>query len=254
MMTLASQVGIQTAEVALVPTSAIENLPAEFADDRSNALIVKRFDRTPDGGRIHIEDFNQVYDQYPAAKYKNYSYGNMAGDIWRVLGESALIEFVRRLVFNAGIGNADMHLKNWSVIYPDGRKPELAPAYDFVSTIEYIEDRHMALSIAGEKDTKRLDGDLLARFASKAQIPTSYVMEVAKEAAEKLVTAWRRIKNDLPLDDEARKKIDVQLEYVPLTQQFIRHSSQVRAAVTGPARRGRPPKSRAVTEIGETAL
>ncbi|MBB5536239.1 serine/threonine protein kinase HipA of HipAB toxin-antitoxin module [Rhizobium giardinii] len=30
-----------------------------------------------------------------------------------------------------------MHLKNWSVIYPD-RRTALAPAYDFVATIAYI--------------------------------------------------------------------------------------------------------------------
>lgn len=244
MMTLASEVGIDAAQVALVPTGSIQNLPAELAGDKSRSLAVKRFDRTSDGGRIHIEDFNQVYAQFPEAKYRNYSYGNMAGDIWRVLGESALVEFVRRLVFNAGIGNADMHLKNWSLIYPDGAAPQLAPAYDFVSTIQYIDDRQMALSIAGEKDTKAFDIDLLARFASKARVPLSPLVEVAMQTAEKLVAAWRRMKNDLPLDEEARRKIDEQLEYVPLTRQFIR-SSTIPALAGNPAhrRRGRPPRA-----------
>jgi serine/threonine-protein kinase HipA len=45
------------------------------------------------------------------------------------------VEFLRRLVFNALIGNADMHLKNWSLIYPARRRAALAPAYDFVSTV-----------------------------------------------------------------------------------------------------------------------
>ena len=36
-------------------------------------------------------------------------------------GEAGTVEFVRRLVFNALIGNGDAHLKNWSLIYPDGR-------------------------------------------------------------------------------------------------------------------------------------
>ncbi|WP_405233171.1 HipA domain-containing protein [Lentisalinibacter salinarum] len=37
-------------------------------------------------------------------------------------------EFVRRLTSKALIGNADMHVKNWSVIYPDRRTARLAPA------------------------------------------------------------------------------------------------------------------------------
>jgi serine/threonine-protein kinase HipA len=244
MMTLASEVGIEVAEVALVPTNTIQNLPTEFADDTSNSLIVRRFDRTIEGGRIHIEDFNQVYAQYPAAKYNNYSYGNMAGDIWRVVGEKALSEFIRRLVFNAGIGNADMHLKNWSLIYPDGRTPMLSPAYDFVSTIQYMDDRKMALSIAGEKDTRELNIGLLARFSSKARIPVNYVIETAIGTAERLVSSWRSLKNDLPLEGDARKRIDEQLEYVPLTRQFIQNTTMHAAASNSRhKRRGRPPKS-----------
>ncbi len=241
MMTLASEIGIAVAEVALVPTNTIENLPVGFANDKSNSLIVKRFDRTSEGGHIHIEDFNQVYAQFPAAKYKNYSYGNMAGDIWRVVGVSDLIEFVRRLVFNAGIGNADMHLKNWSLIYPDGKTPKIAPGYDFVSTLQYIDDRRMPLSIAGEKDTKELDQNLLTRFASRAHLPTSLVVETATQTAEKLVTAWRKMKDDLPLDDGARKRIDEQLKYVPLTRQFLEDRPIPPTAHKRP--RGRPRKT-----------
>jgi serine/threonine-protein kinase HipA len=51
-----------------------------------------------------------------------------------------MAEFILRLVFNAAIGNADMHLKNRSVTYPNTRTPHLALAYDFVSTIAYMND------------------------------------------------------------------------------------------------------------------
>lgn len=49
------------------------------------------------------------------------SYANVARVLWLESGERAIVEFTRRLVFNALIGNADAHLKNWSGIYPDGR-------------------------------------------------------------------------------------------------------------------------------------
>jgi serine/threonine-protein kinase HipA len=221
MMTLAHEVGIDVAEVGLVPTKDVDGLPAELQRETANSLYVRRFDRTPEGERIHIEDFNQVYGQFPDDKYRNYSYTNMAGDIWRILGEADLLEFVRRLVFSAAIGNADMHLKNWSVTYPDGRKPKLAPGYDFVSTIAYIDDRKMSLSIAKEKDTKFLDEQLLERFAAKARIPTKIVLDTALAIAERTVNAWEKHSSELPIGKETRDKIDEQLRYVPLTRRFM---------------------------------
>lgn len=222
MMRLAGTVGIEVAEAGLIPTKEIEGLPREMKNDNSNSLYVKRFDRSPNGGRIHVEDFNQVYGQYPAAKYKNFSYGNMAGDIWRVLGERGLAEFVRRLVFNAAIGNADMHLKNWSLIYLDGKTPQLAPGYDFVSTIQYSSfDERMALSMAKEKDPQYLDTELLERFAIRARVPSMLVIETGLETAERIVKAWAQLKSDLPLDAESKERIDQQLKYVPITRRFL---------------------------------
>jgi serine/threonine-protein kinase HipA len=132
-----------------------------------------------------------------------------------------------------------MHLKNWALIYPEGRKPQLAPAYDFVSTIQYSDDRRMALSIAGEKDTKKI------RCRLTCSLRLNHVVEVTIQAAEKFVTAWRRMKNDLPLDDEARNKIDEQLASVPLTSRFLQGNPVPVAATGNPAhnRRGRPPKT-----------
>ncbi|HJX84421.1 MAG TPA: HipA domain-containing protein, partial [Candidatus Angelobacter sp.] len=226
MMKLAVDVGIEVAEVGLIPTKDIENLPKELANDKSNSLYVKRFDRTTEGKRIHIEDFNQVYAQFPEAKYKRFSYGNMAGDIWRVLGQKGLAEFIRRLIFSAAIGNADMHLKNWSLIYPDSKNPQLAPGYDFVSTIRYIEDTTMALSIAREKDTKFLDDDHLKRFAAKAQIPGHLVLDTALETAEKFIEVWRRMGPELPLDNEMRERINERIKYIPLTRKLLLGGSE----------------------------
>ncbi|MEO8735394.1 MAG: HipA domain-containing protein [Edaphobacter sp.] len=133
------------------PFGQDSGIPVPRQQLKGNAYYIRRFDRGPNGKRIHIEDFNQLYEQFPEAKYKNYSYTNMATDLWRLTDEVQFAEFVRRLIFNAGIGNNDMHLKNWSLMYPDRRTPQLAPAYDFVSTVHYIADDRLALSIAKEK-------------------------------------------------------------------------------------------------------
>jgi serine/threonine-protein kinase HipA len=218
MMEFARSVGIQVPEIGLMPLDKIPGVPVPWQQLRGNAYYIRRFDRGPNGKRIHIEDFNQLYGQFPEAKYKNYSYTNMATDLWRLTDEVQFAEFVRRLVFNVGIGNNDMHLKNWSLIYPDGRSPQLAPAYDFVSTVPYIADDRLALSIAKEKAPNQLNLELLERFARKAQVPNKLVVDTARETAEKMMTLWPKLQKELPLDRATRLQIAAHMKTIPLLQ------------------------------------
>jgi len=45
-----------------------------------------------------------------------------------------LVNFMEQVLFSFVTGNADMHLKNFSLIYHPGIGPVLAPAYDLVAT------------------------------------------------------------------------------------------------------------------------
>ncbi|HEV3421277.1 MAG TPA: HipA domain-containing protein [Candidatus Acidoferrum sp.] len=216
MMTLAREVGIDVPEFGLMPVGSIANLPPEFADDKSNAYFIRRFDRGPDGERIHAEDFNQIYGQYPEQKYEQHGYTGMAKDIWALLGERGLTEFIRRVIFNAAIGNADMHLKNWSLLYRDGRMPTLAPGYDYVSTMRYLPERGLGLPLARTKDVSGLDNELLEKASVQAGVPRGLVKDVAHETARSFMQAWSQHKAGLPIDDVGRRKIDEQLKLVPL--------------------------------------
>jgi serine/threonine-protein kinase HipA len=216
MMTLAREVGIDVPEFGLIPVSSIGSLPAEFAEDKTNAYFIRRFDRGPDGERIHAEDFNQIYGQYPEKKYEQYGYTGMAKDLWALLGEKGLTEFIRRIVFNAAIGNADMHLKNWSLLYRDGRTPTLSPGYDYVSTMRYLPERDLGLPLARTKDVSRLDDELLEKASVQAGVPRGLVKDVAHETARSFIQAWSQHKAGLPIDDLGRGKIDEQLRIVPL--------------------------------------
>ena len=126
MMTLAREVGIDIPELKLVDLKGIEGLPSDITSMDGKALAIRRFDRSPEG-RIHVEDFAQVLGLYPERKYERASYRNIAQALWIRSGEEAIVEFMRRLIFTVLIGNADMHLKNWSLIYPDQVTPNLAP-------------------------------------------------------------------------------------------------------------------------------
>ena len=216
MMDFAKRIGIATPEFGLIAGSKIEGLPKGLKAD-AQTYYVKRFDRTADGGRIHIEDFNQIYGQFPDDKYDNWSYNNVAGDIDRVMGEEDVREFVRRLVFNVLIGNMDMHLKNWSVIYEDGRRPRLSPGYDFVSTVVYPSiERRLALSIGGTKIPQEVDHERLARFADKARISGVMVKQETSETVERMKAAWPELKKQSSLTKETLKGIESHMESVPL--------------------------------------
>jgi serine/threonine-protein kinase HipA len=146
----------------------------------------------------------------------------MALDLARIVGLDAVQEFVRRIVFSAATGNADMHLKNWTLVYPDGRTPRLSPAYDLVSTIAYIDDFTMALSVAREKDIRTFDEGLLQRFASKLPVPQKVILDVAHQTAERIVSTWPQLQESLPMDAEGKAGIEERLRIFPLTKPFAR--------------------------------
>ena len=216
MMTLARLVGINVPEVRLIGVDAIGNLPEDISRLSGQALAVKRFDRSDDGGAVHIEDFAQVFGVYPEDKYKKASARNIAAVVGAEGSEEDVAEFIRRLTFNVLIGNADMHLKNWSLIYPDRRRAALAPAYDFLSTIAYIKDGQAALKFSR---TKRFDGyseDELAHLAAKALLPEKPVLDTVRETVALFHQYWNAEKANLPLSGDAVKAVEGHLKTIPL--------------------------------------
>ena len=204
MMTLAKAVGIDVPELKLVPLAEIEGLPEGLGVLRGPALAVKRFDRSA-AGLVHIEDFAQVFGVYPEVKYKKASAKNIA-------------EFIRRLTFNTLIGNADMHLKNWSLIYPDRRTARLSPAYDFVSTIAYIPDDKAALKYGRTKRMDEYSRDELSWIAAKARLPEKLVLDTATETAARFNAAWSAEKKHLPIGKSTVDAIDAHVTTIPIAR------------------------------------
>jgi len=216
MMSLAKMIGIEVPDIALHELDQIGHLPEGVGRLTGAAYAIKRFDRPRAGEKIHIEDFAQVFAIDPDDKYKKASYRNIAQVVWRETGEAGLVAFVRRLVFSALIGNADMHLKNWSLIYRDGVMPELAPAYDFVSTIAYIPDDRFALNVVDSKRWADFDRRELSKMAAKAGLPERLVLATAAETVARFREVWVREQDHLPMHDDVREAVDLQLERVPL--------------------------------------
>lgn len=220
MMELARQLGMNVPEIQLLSIDQIANIPegiGKFGRSFKNAqaFAIKRFDRA-EGQAIHIEDFAQIFGVYPEDKYKKASMRNIAQVIGIEGQEEDIAEFTRRLVFNTLIGNADMHLKNWSVIYNDKRVASIASAYDFVSTIPYIPDDSTALKVSRSKKFIDFTLDELSHFAAKAMLPEKLVLDTAKQTVEGFYEIWAKEKAHLPLTKSMIEAIEKHLLSVPL--------------------------------------
>jgi serine/threonine-protein kinase HipA len=153
-MHLAGLAGIPT-----VPHAMIRLASGELG------YITRRVDRDESGKKIGLEDFCQISGRLTEDKYK--------GSVERI-GKLLLLNSVypgldavdlfERVVFCYLCGNADMHLKNYSLIETlQGMR--LAPAYDLVSTALPIPDdpEESALTINGKKSRLvKTDFDALA--------------------------------------------------------------------------------------------
>ena len=211
MLSLARAVGIAVPEIRLVPVGDIRGLPEAAARMEGKALVVERFDRAAGARRIHMEDFAQVFGLFPDDKYAHRSYANIASVLWAETGQGGTYEFVRRLVFSVLIGNGDMHLKNWSLLYPDGRTPVLSPAYDFVSTLPYIPGDKLALTFGGSRSLNQITVDQVRRLADRARLPASPVWEIVREMIERTAAAWKTLDQKDILPSKMRKAIDRQI-------------------------------------------
>jgi hypothetical protein len=121
--------------------------------------------------------------------------------IWAEVGAEGLAEFIRRFVFNALIGNGDMHLKNWSLIYPNRGLPKLAPAYDYVSTLPYLPGDALALNFVGSKAFHSLTIKQFKRFVAKSLLPEKLVFDTIEETVSLFAQVWEA-RDSLPMDVE----------------------------------------------------
>ena len=141
-MHLAEIAGIKT-----VPHSLIR-----FADGEL-CYITRRVDRTKKGDKIAMEDMCQLSERLTEDKYKG-SYERIAKLIKKHSSAPMLdvINFWEIVVFSWLTGNADMHLKNFSLFKPTDNY-KFTPAYDLLSTsIVMPEDNEeLALTLNGKK-------------------------------------------------------------------------------------------------------
>ncbi len=216
MMQLASMIGIPTPEIRLIALEDIGGLPEMGMLAGGSALAVKRFDRALGGRRIHVEDFAQLYNIYPDTKYEGVSFGNIANMIWILTGEIGLKDFIRRLTFTILIGNGDMHLKNWSFIYQDGKTAALSPAYDMVSTIPYIPNDKLALKLYNTRNMQSISMEVFRKMSQKSQLPQHMVLQIVRDTVDEATTLWKENYRHFELSAHSLQCIDKHIKEIRL--------------------------------------
>lgn len=197
-MHLAQKVQIKTAMHTLI------RLPSE-----NLAYLTKRFDRK-EGKKIAVEDFCQLSESLTEHKYRGSV--EKVGKLTRRLTANKGFESQRLfelVLFSYLTGNADMHLKNFSLIENTHGEYELAPAYDLLSTALVLPDdkEESALTINGKKNRLTInDFDALAKSLS---INEKSLRSIYTRFGQVLPDWKRCIRQSFLTDEMQQKYIDL---------------------------------------------
>jgi serine/threonine-protein kinase HipA len=160
-MHLAQLAGIRTAPHCLIRLKS-GNL----------AYITKRFDRSKKG-KLAMEDMCQLTERLTEDKYHG-SYEQTGKAILKYSATPGLdlVNFFELVLFSFLTGNADMHLKNFSLLDQPGLGMTLSPAYDLVNTalVNPADDEELALNLNGKKKNIRKQDFVTAMNTLKVEV------------------------------------------------------------------------------------
>ncbi|MBI5528664.1 MAG: type II toxin-antitoxin system HipA family toxin [Deltaproteobacteria bacterium] len=173
-MTLAGEIGLNVARTA---ARRVGGKPC---------IVVERYDRisAAEGGivRAHQEDFCQALGLPPERKYQQEGGPPVRDCIsllrqWSTAPVLDVRDFIDGLVFNALIGNADAHGKNYSITYR-GAERRLAPFYDLVCTLAWPDlSRRPAMKIGGSDSIRAITAAHWKKMSQETRLGWPMVRE-----------------------------------------------------------------------------
>lgn len=205
----------EAAGIKIVPHSLIR-----FADDEL-CYITRRVDRTKKGAKIAMEDMCQLSERLTEDKYKG-SYERIAKLIRQHSSAPLLdvVNFWEVVLFSWLTGNADMHLKNFSLFRP-ANNYMLTPAYDLLSTALAMpeDDEELALTLNGKKKRiKREDFDKAMRDSGMDEKAIANLFA----RFSKVIPKWHELINAsfLPTDlqEAYHEKIDTMARRISISE------------------------------------
>jgi len=194
-MHLAKIAGIST-----VPHSLIR-----FADGEL-CYITKRIDRDNKGNKLFKEDMCQLSEHLTEHKYKG-SYEQIAKLILRFSNTPKLdlVNFWQQILFCWITGNADMHLKNFSLYSFTQKQYQLSLAYDMLSTTLVMPEdtEELALTLNGKK--RKLTRNDFEKVFTQSGLDSKVIANLFLRFA-KIVPQWLAFIELSFLDDEYKER------------------------------------------------
>ncbi len=230
---MAAAAGVEVCHAELAPLSAIHAEHSYALPEESDFLAVTRFDREG-ARRIHFEDFAQILAIDPQNKYSaSYLEMALAMQAFPSLGESAVLELLRRLVVNDLLGNPDAHLKNFGLLYPDGIAPRLAPAYDIVAyaALQGVEGHALPLmppTAGAARPARRaalLTPATVRAFCAAAALHEPVVRKLIADTARRARERWPAMIDASALPAAWQKRLQQRLQAHPFLQGLARRGT-----------------------------
>lgn len=195
------------AGIATVPHSLIRMQGGNLA------YITKRIDRNKKI-KLQMEDMCQLTERLTEDKYKG-SYEQVGKAILKYSNNPVLdlINFCEQILFSFLTGNADMHLKNFSLIEQTGSGFILAPAYDLVASALVVQGdtEELALNCNGKKrKLQRKDFDI---FISSFKVLEEKVIQHMYNKFSNIIESWLQFIPNSFIDQR------LQEQYMALIQQ-----------------------------------
>lgn len=171
---LAAQCGIEVGASCLIKLK-----------DGTMAFLTRRFDRVADRRKRRQEDFCQLAELPPKAKYEG-SAELCFRLVRRYASEPGIdaLRLYRLMLFCWWTGNGDAHLKNFSLFANGDGVQRLTPAYDLLSTRLVIPDDPLALPVGGKR--AGLTRRSWIELGAYAGLPTKVVARELKNPARQL--------------------------------------------------------------------
>jgi serine/threonine-protein kinase HipA len=216
-MELARLLGVNTARCRLVPRERVEGIPEKILAHGATVLVVDRFDRTAEGGRVHIEDAAQILGAVGDRKYTMATTETIMNVIRRFSSDrrADLQEAVRRVVADVLLGNGDNHLKNWSFRFPRPGEVRLSPAYDIVPTVLFIPADTLALRFSGAQAFDKVNLQRFERVARYLDLDPRWIVKEVSATVDRALETWPDAAPQL-LGEQRGKVIVERLRSLPL--------------------------------------
>ncbi|CAB3759503.1 type II toxin-antitoxin system HipA family toxin [Paraburkholderia solisilvae] len=220
-MQLAKAAGVDVAECEPMPTAALD-IPGvvEAAGTARSFLAVQRYDRV-DNVRVHAEDACQVLGRMPRAKYGKVEHFQTLVRLLDRLspkGVEDVRQFFIRQAVNTLIGNSDAHLKNFSVLYVDGKFPQLTPAYDIVCVASLPGFAGYGTNLAIDRMQRAQTLDDYKMMARASGIAERIVTAAVRSAVAAARSTWPQVLDQLPTPPTMKKVVLERLAGLPLAQ------------------------------------